>query len=161
MTVRDTVLDTALHASLRALKLSGMLETLDARLVQAQAGELGHLDFLQVLCQDEIARRESMSMARRLRRAPTSMSRPPSRDSTSRPARNCPPRRSVTSPPYAGCTAASPFCCTARSASGRPTSRRPSAISPSATAPRSASTRPAVCWPTSPAVTPTAAGPNA
>ena len=69
MTVRDTVLDTALHASLRALKLSGMLETLDARLVQAQAGELGHLDFLQVLCQDEIARRESMSMARRLRRA--------------------------------------------------------------------------------------------
>jgi DNA replication protein DnaC len=64
-----TVLDTALHASLRALKLSGMLETLDARLVQAQAGELGHLDFLQVLCQDEIARRESMSMARRLRRA--------------------------------------------------------------------------------------------
>jgi len=69
MTVRDTVLDTALHASLRALKLSVMLETLDARLVQAQAGELGHLDFLQVLCQDEIARRESMSMARRLRRA--------------------------------------------------------------------------------------------
>jgi DNA replication protein DnaC len=64
-----TVLDTALHASLRALKLSGMLETLDARLVQAQAGELGHLDFLQVLCQDEIARREAMSMARRLRRA--------------------------------------------------------------------------------------------
>jgi DNA replication protein DnaC len=69
MTVRDTVVDTALHASLRALKLSGMLETLDARLVQAHAGELGHLDFLQVLCQDEIARREGMSMARRLRRA--------------------------------------------------------------------------------------------
>ena len=64
-----TVLDTALHASLRALKLSGMLETLDARLAQAQAGELGHLDFLQVLCQDEVTRRESMAMARRLRRA--------------------------------------------------------------------------------------------
>ncbi|WP_345541516.1 ATP-binding protein, partial [Phytohabitans rumicis] len=64
-----TVIDTALHASLRALKLSGMLETLDARLVQAQAGELGHLDFLQVLCQDEITRRETMSMHRRLRRA--------------------------------------------------------------------------------------------
>ena len=64
-----TVLDTTLVASLRALKLSGMLETLDARLVQAQAGQLGHLDFLQVLCQDEIARREAMSMTRRLRRA--------------------------------------------------------------------------------------------
>jgi DNA replication protein DnaC len=64
-----TVIDTALHASLRTLKLSGMLETLDARLTQAQAGELGHLDFLQVLCQDEVTRRESMAMARRLRRA--------------------------------------------------------------------------------------------
>jgi DNA replication protein DnaC len=64
-----TVLDTALHTSLRALKLSGMLETLNARLIQAQAGELGHLDFLQVLCQDEITRRENMSMHRRLRRA--------------------------------------------------------------------------------------------
>jgi DNA replication protein len=64
-----TVLDTTLIASLRALKLSGMLETLDARLAQAQGGQLGHLDFLQVLCQDEIARREAMSMTRRLRRA--------------------------------------------------------------------------------------------
>ena len=36
-----TVLDTALHASLRTLKLSGMLHTLDARLAQAHAGELG------------------------------------------------------------------------------------------------------------------------
>ena len=35
-----------------------MLETLDARLAQARAGELGHLDFLQVLCDDEITRRE-------------------------------------------------------------------------------------------------------
>jgi DNA replication protein DnaC len=64
-----SVLQPALHACLRTLKLSGMLHTLDARLAQAQAGELGHLDFLQVLCQDEITRRESMSMARRIRRA--------------------------------------------------------------------------------------------
>jgi len=64
-----TVLQPALQASLRTLKLSGMLETLDARLAQATAGELGHLDFLQVLCQDEISRRESMSMHRRIRRA--------------------------------------------------------------------------------------------
>jgi hypothetical protein len=49
---------TALGQVLRTLKLSGMLATLDARLTQA-AGELGHLDFLQVLCEDEISRRAS------------------------------------------------------------------------------------------------------
>ena len=59
----------ALASALRELKLSGMLATLDARLAQARAGELGHLDFLQVLCQDEISRRQSMSLARRIRRA--------------------------------------------------------------------------------------------
>ena len=60
---------TGLAAALRQLKLSGMLATLDARLVQAAAGELGHLDFLQVLCEDEISRRDSVSLAKRLRRA--------------------------------------------------------------------------------------------
>ena len=64
-----TIIDTALHDSLRALKLSGMLHTLDARLAQAQAGELGHLEFLQVLCHDEITRRDAMGMQRRLHRA--------------------------------------------------------------------------------------------
>ncbi len=64
-----TVVDTALRDALRTLKLSGMLDTLDARLAQARAGELGHLDFLQVLCHDEIGRREQTAMARRLRRA--------------------------------------------------------------------------------------------
>ena len=65
-----TVTDrSALAAALRDLKLSGMLATLDARLAQAHAGELGHLDFLQVLCQDEISRRQSMSLTRRIRRA--------------------------------------------------------------------------------------------
>ena len=38
--------NNALTASLRALKLSGMLQTLDARLAQARAGELGHREFL-------------------------------------------------------------------------------------------------------------------
>jgi hypothetical protein len=42
-----TVVDTALRDALRALKLSGMLDTLDARLAQARGGELGHLEFLQ------------------------------------------------------------------------------------------------------------------
>ncbi|MQA15567.1 MAG: cell division protein ZapE [Pseudonocardiaceae bacterium] len=42
---------------------------LDARLGQARAGELGHLEFLQVLCHDEIARRDAAAIDRRTRRA--------------------------------------------------------------------------------------------
>lgn len=64
-----SVVNTALHESLRTLKLGGMLHTLDARLAQARAGELGHLEFLQVLCHDEISRREATAAGRRLRRA--------------------------------------------------------------------------------------------
>ena len=64
-----TIIDTALNDSLRALKLGGMLHTLQARLTQARAGELGHLEFLQVLCDDEITRRQTMAIKRRLRRA--------------------------------------------------------------------------------------------
>lgn len=58
-----------LEASLRTLKLSGMLATLDARLGQARAGDLGHLEFLQALCEDEIARREATAVIRRVRAA--------------------------------------------------------------------------------------------
>ena len=54
---------------LRSLKLTGMLDTLDARLAEARAGTLGHVEFLQVLCQDELARREATAVARRLRAA--------------------------------------------------------------------------------------------
>ena len=61
--------NNALTGALRALKLGGMLQTLDARLHQARAGELGHLEFLQVLCLDEISRRETTAIARRTRRA--------------------------------------------------------------------------------------------
>jgi DNA replication protein DnaC len=64
------IVDTnALTGALRTLKLGGMLQTLDARLAQARAGELGHLEFLQVLCLDEISRRETTAIARRTRRA--------------------------------------------------------------------------------------------
>ena len=58
-----------LVATLRVLKLSGMLDTLEARLAQARAGELGHLEFLQVLCEDEVSRRGAQALARRVRAA--------------------------------------------------------------------------------------------
>ena len=68
--IPPAIVDTnALTSALRTLKLGGMLQTLDARLHQARAGELGHLELLQVLCLDEISRRETTAIARRTRRA--------------------------------------------------------------------------------------------
>jgi DNA replication protein DnaC len=58
-----------LAATLRLLGLSGMLDTLDARVGQAHAGDLGHLEFLQALCEDEIARREAAAIVRRVHAA--------------------------------------------------------------------------------------------
>lgn len=53
-----------LEDTLRALKLGGMLETIESRLAQASAGELGHVEFLQVLCEDELARRVTPQASR-------------------------------------------------------------------------------------------------
>jgi DNA replication protein DnaC len=58
-----------LEATLRALKLGGMLDTIEARLAQAAAGELGHVEFLEVLCQDELSRRDAAGITRRVREA--------------------------------------------------------------------------------------------
>lgn len=58
-----------LEDSLRALKLNGMLDTLDVRLAEAQAGGLGHLELLAALCADELARRDAAGLERRLRAA--------------------------------------------------------------------------------------------
>lgn len=63
------VLNPALTDTLRALKLTGMIDGLDDRLAQARAGNIGHLDFLQLLCDDELARRQTAALARRLKRA--------------------------------------------------------------------------------------------
>ena len=64
-----TIHDPSLRAALKTLKLTGMLDTLDARLAQTRDGKLGHLEFLQVLCEDEIGRRDTAALARRIRRA--------------------------------------------------------------------------------------------
>ena len=58
-----------LAATLRSLGLSGMLDTLDARLAQAHGGDFGHLEFLQALCEDEIARRDAAALVRRVHTA--------------------------------------------------------------------------------------------
>ena len=54
---------------LKALGLSGMLDTIEARLAEARAGTLGHAEFLQVLCEDELARRDAAKIGRRIRAA--------------------------------------------------------------------------------------------
>ncbi len=58
-----------LETTLRSLGLSGMLDTLTARLAQANGGQLGHLEFLQTLCEDEITRRDTAALARRVKAA--------------------------------------------------------------------------------------------
>ena len=58
-----------LESTLRSLALSGMLDTLEVRISQANAGELGHVEFLQTLCEDELARRDAAGIARRVRAA--------------------------------------------------------------------------------------------
>ena len=58
-----------LEATLRSLSLSGMLETIDSRLAQVKAGELGHVEFLQVLCEDELSRRDAAGIVRRVHAA--------------------------------------------------------------------------------------------
>jgi DNA replication protein DnaC len=46
-----------------------MLDTLESRLAQAHAGELGHVEFLQTLCEDELSRRDAAGIIRRVRAA--------------------------------------------------------------------------------------------
>jgi DNA replication protein DnaC len=59
----------ALTSQLKTLKLGRMLDTIDVRLLQARQDQLGYLEFLQLLLQDEIERRKNQSLRLRLQRA--------------------------------------------------------------------------------------------
>jgi DNA replication protein DnaC len=61
-------LDT-LQPRLRRLKLSGMLDVIAARTEEARAARLDPVDFLLLLLDDELARREAEGVARRIRNA--------------------------------------------------------------------------------------------
>jgi len=58
-----------LETQLRHLRLSGMLQTLAARVQQARGGNLDCLEFLELLVQDELVRRSDRLFARRLKQA--------------------------------------------------------------------------------------------
>jgi len=55
--------------ALRKLRLSGMAEALEPRLVEARAGKLSHIDFLSALVSDELVRRGDRLIARRIKQA--------------------------------------------------------------------------------------------
>jgi IstB-like ATP binding protein len=58
-----------LARTLKQLRLSGMADVLDMRLVQAQAENLVHLDFLSTLVGDELLRRQDRLLSKRLKEA--------------------------------------------------------------------------------------------
>jgi len=58
-----------LHHALRQLRLSGMADTLDARLRQAQTERLAPLDLVATLVADELLRRQDRLFARRHKQA--------------------------------------------------------------------------------------------
>lgn len=58
-----------LTPALKQLRLSGILDSLEARNRQAIDGKLAYTEFLALLVQDEVARREQKKFASRLRRA--------------------------------------------------------------------------------------------
>lgn len=58
-----------LQPRLKRLKLGGMLQTLELRVDQAHRDKLGHLEFLGLMLEDEIQRRQNKALARRIARA--------------------------------------------------------------------------------------------
>ena len=58
-----------LPPKLKQLRLSGILETLDARTRQAIDGQWSYIEFLARLLEDEVERRAQKQLALRVRRA--------------------------------------------------------------------------------------------
>jgi len=58
-----------LRTTLRQLRLSGLGASLDVRLQEAQANKLSHLEFLELIFQDEVAVREHRTIDRRTKLA--------------------------------------------------------------------------------------------
>ncbi len=58
-----------LQPKLKRLRLGGMLDTLEVRMHQAEQAKLGYLQFLELMLEDEIARREQKGLAYRIAQA--------------------------------------------------------------------------------------------
>ena len=62
-------MNAQLTTRLRHLRLSGIVDALPGRVAQAEAAPLPHLEFLELLVEDELARRADRLFARRLKQA--------------------------------------------------------------------------------------------
>lgn len=60
---------TELDRALRKLRMSGMADTLETRLLEAQSNRLAPIDFLASLVSDELVRRQDRLLARRIKHA--------------------------------------------------------------------------------------------
>lgn len=60
---------SSLEQSLRQLRLSGLLSSLEVRLAEAAGNQLDHSEFLELILQDELAVRASRQVERRIRAA--------------------------------------------------------------------------------------------
>src|SRR5207253_5848066 len=60
---------TQLQTTLRQLRLSGLMQTLDVRLQEAATARLGHGEFLELIFQDELNVRHQRMLARRTKAA--------------------------------------------------------------------------------------------
>jgi DNA replication protein DnaC len=58
-----------LAKTLKKLRLSGLLESLEVRLHEAQSHQLNHLEFLELILQDELAVRSDRQRQRRVKAA--------------------------------------------------------------------------------------------
>ena len=63
------MISLALNDQLKRLRLSGVLETFDVRLAQARENALGHEEWLSLILQDEILRRDHQALSERLKKA--------------------------------------------------------------------------------------------
>lgn len=57
---------SSMQLTLKSLRLSGIADSLEARLNEAKESSLGYLEFLQIILQDEVERR---SLCRRCQQA--------------------------------------------------------------------------------------------
>ena len=62
-------MNDSLRNMLRKLRLSGLAETLEVRLHEAAGNSLTHIEFLELILQDEMLVRDQRKMARRLKAA--------------------------------------------------------------------------------------------
>ena len=62
-------MNDALQTTLRKLRLSGLAQTLDVRLQEAQGHNLSHVEFLELILQDELLVRDERQINRRVKAA--------------------------------------------------------------------------------------------